>query len=80
MSGLLKGLGFSHACLPIHRKTSRAQPGPLARVPATSEAVAEDVAVGLSAEEPLSTGNEFLDRALVLHLNRCNQLLLVSAK
>uniref|UniRef100_A0A670YSF6 FAM65 N-terminal domain-containing protein n=2 Tax=Pseudonaja textilis TaxID=8673 RepID=A0A670YSF6_PSETE len=26
--------------------------------------------------EPMTTGNEFLDRALVLHLNHCNRLLL----
>ncbi|XP_061450434.1 rho family-interacting cell polarization regulator 1 isoform X2 [Rhineura floridana] len=49
------------------------------RVPGTSEAVAEDTAGCLSSEggsEPMSTGNEFLDRALVLHLNHCNHLLL----
>ncbi|KAJ7311938.1 hypothetical protein JRQ81_006259 [Phrynocephalus forsythii] len=49
------------------------------RVPAMGEAVAEDVVGHLNAEsgsEPMSTGNEFLDQALVLHLNHCNRLLL----
>lgn len=31
-----------------------------------------------ASTDPLSTGNEFLDKALVLHLNNCNCLLLVS--
>lgn len=30
-----------------------------------------------ASTDPLSTGNEFLDKALVLHLNNCNCLLLV---
>ncbi|XP_053255733.1 rho family-interacting cell polarization regulator 1 isoform X3 [Podarcis raffonei] len=60
-------------------KASSAQPAPLGRVPGPSEAVTEDTAGCLSSEggsEPMSTGNEFLDRALVLHLNHCNRLLL----
>lgn len=30
-----------------------------------------------ASTDPMSTGNEFLDKALVLHLNNCNRLLLV---
>lgn len=69
--------------LSIFRRTSSAQPAPPGRVPGTGEAVAEDAAGCLNPEggmEPMSTGSEFLDRALVLHLNHCNRLLLVSAE
>ncbi|XP_062997352.1 rho family-interacting cell polarization regulator 1 isoform X3 [Elgaria multicarinata webbii] len=60
-------------------KAKSAQPAALGRVPGAGEAVAEDTAGGLNLEggsEPMSTGDEFLDRALVLHLNHCNRLLL----
>uniref|UniRef100_A0A6J0V2L1 Rho family-interacting cell polarization regulator 1 isoform X1 n=2 Tax=Pogona vitticeps TaxID=103695 RepID=A0A6J0V2L1_9SAUR len=60
-------------------KVSSTQSVPSDRVPAVGEAVAEDVAGYLNSEsgsEPMSTGNEFLDQALVLHLNHCNRLLL----
>ncbi|XP_066492886.1 rho family-interacting cell polarization regulator 1 isoform X2 [Tiliqua scincoides] len=60
-------------------RVSSSQPAPLGRVLGTGEAVAEDAAGCLSSEgvtEPMSTGSEFLDRALVLHLNHCNRLLL----
>ncbi|XP_053126688.1 rho family-interacting cell polarization regulator 1 isoform X2 [Hemicordylus capensis] len=66
------------------RKASSAQTAPLDRVSGASEAVAEDTAGCLSTDclstdggpEPMSTGSEFLDKALVLHLNHCNHLLL----
>ncbi|XP_048371862.1 rho family-interacting cell polarization regulator 1 isoform X1 [Sphaerodactylus townsendi] len=52
---------------------------PLSRVPGSGEAVGEETAGCFPSEgssEPMSTGSEFLDRALVLHLNYCNGLLL----
>lgn len=45
------------------------------------EATAEDIGTCSGSEgssDPMSTGNEFLDRAVVLHLSNCNHLLLVS--
>ncbi|XP_077166147.1 rho family-interacting cell polarization regulator 1 isoform X2 [Paroedura picta] len=60
-------------------RTSNAQPVPLSRVPGSGEAVGEEAAGCFASEgspEPMSTGSEFLDRALVLHLNYCNGLLL----
>lgn len=33
-----------------------------------------------ASTDPMSTGNEFLDKALVLHLNNCNRLLLVRTR
>ncbi|XP_054856315.1 rho family-interacting cell polarization regulator 1 isoform X3 [Eublepharis macularius] len=60
-------------------RASSTQPAPLSRVPGTSEAVGEETAGCFASEgsaEPMSTGCEFLDRALVLHLNHCNGLLL----
>ncbi|XP_029767893.1 rho family-interacting cell polarization regulator 1-like isoform X1 [Terrapene carolina triunguis] len=43
------------------------------------EATAEDTGTCSGSEgssDPMSTGNEFLDRAVVLHLSNCNRLLL----
>ncbi|XP_029464705.1 rho family-interacting cell polarization regulator 1 isoform X4 [Rhinatrema bivittatum] len=59
------------------RNGSSTRPGALAA--AAGEAVAEDAGVCSGSEgssDPLSTGNEFLDRALVIHLINCNKLLL----
>ncbi|XP_015262581.1 PREDICTED: protein FAM65A [Gekko japonicus] len=61
------------------RRASSAQPVPLSRVPGSGEAAGEEIAGCFASEgspEPMSTGSEFLDRALVLHLNYCNGLLL----
>ncbi|XP_044275781.1 rho family-interacting cell polarization regulator 1 isoform X2 [Varanus komodoensis] len=55
------------------------QPATFGRVPGAGEAVAKARPGRLSSggsSEPMSTCNEFLDRALVLHLNHCNHLLL----
>ncbi|XP_063169279.1 rho family-interacting cell polarization regulator 1 [Candoia aspera] len=63
---------------------SSAQATSVGKVPGTGDVVAaEDSAGCLSSEgslEPMSTGIEFLDRALVLHLNHCNRLLLKLGK
>nr|XP_033797864.1 rho family-interacting cell polarization regulator 1 isoform X2 [Geotrypetes seraphini] len=59
------------------RTSKRTCPGALAAP--SCEVIAEDAGVCSGSEgssDPLSTGNEFLDRALVLHLNNCNRLLL----
>uniref|UniRef100_A0A8C5RPP3 RHO family interacting cell polarization regulator 1 n=1 Tax=Laticauda laticaudata TaxID=8630 RepID=A0A8C5RPP3_LATLA len=58
---------------------SNGQAPSVGKVPGTADTAAEDSAGCLSSEgslEPMTTGNEFLDRALVLHLNHCNRLLL----
>nr|XP_056718683.1 rho family-interacting cell polarization regulator 1 [Euleptes europaea] len=60
-------------------KHSSVQPLPLSRVPGSGDAIGEETAGCFPMEgslEPMSTGSEFLDRALVLHLNYCNGLLL----
>ncbi|XP_056356307.1 rho family-interacting cell polarization regulator 1 isoform X2 [Oenanthe melanoleuca] len=49
------------------------------RAPSTGEMGADDTGMCSGSEastDPMSTGNEFLDKALVLHLNNCNRLLL----
>ncbi|XP_015673024.1 rho family-interacting cell polarization regulator 1 [Protobothrops mucrosquamatus] len=59
---------------------SNVQAPPVGKVPGPADTAAEDSSAGcLNSEgsfEPMTTGNEFLDRALVLHLNHCNRLLL----
>ncbi|XP_060110417.1 rho family-interacting cell polarization regulator 1 isoform X1 [Heteronotia binoei] len=60
-------------------RASSAQPVPLNRVPGSGDAAGEETAGCFPSEsspEPMSTGSEFLDRAVVLHLNYCNGLLL----
>ncbi|KAH0619574.1 hypothetical protein JD844_000296 [Phrynosoma platyrhinos] len=60
-------------------RTSNVQSASSNRVPATGKTVAEETAGCLNLEEgsePMSTGNEFLDQALVVHLKHCNHLLL----
>lgn len=67
----------------LYRAASNAQAPPVGKVPGSADTAAEDSAGCLNSEgsfDPLSTGNEFLDKALVLHLNHCNRLLLVSVK
>ncbi|XP_050167385.1 rho family-interacting cell polarization regulator 1 isoform X2 [Myiozetetes cayanensis] len=49
------------------------------RAPSAGEMGADDTGMCSGSEastDPMSTGNEFLDKALVLHLNNCNCLLL----
>ncbi|XP_039414211.1 rho family-interacting cell polarization regulator 1 isoform X4 [Corvus cornix cornix] len=49
------------------------------RAPSAGEMGADDTGMCSGSEastDPMSTGNEFLDKALVLHLNNCNSLLL----
>ncbi|KAM7040241.1 rho family-interacting cell polarization regulator 1 isoform 1-T1 [Acridotheres tristis] len=49
------------------------------RAPSAGEMGADDTGMCSGSEastDPMSTGNEFLDKALVLHLNNCNRLLL----
>ncbi|XP_032086412.1 rho family-interacting cell polarization regulator 1 isoform X1 [Thamnophis elegans] len=58
---------------------SNGQAPSVGKVPGTADTASEDPAGCLSSEgslEPMTTGNEFLDKALVLHLNHCNRLLL----
>ncbi|XP_062818085.1 rho family-interacting cell polarization regulator 1 isoform X1 [Anolis carolinensis] len=55
-------------------RTANAQPTSSSRVLAAGETVTEEAAG--EGSEPMSTGNEFLDQALVLHLKHCNHLLL----
>lgn len=67
-------LHFSLAC----RRSGRPQRG--SKDPSAGETGADDTGMCSGSEastDPLSTGNEFLDKALVLHLNNCNRLLLV---
>ncbi|XP_060644463.2 rho family-interacting cell polarization regulator 1 isoform X2 [Anolis sagrei] len=56
-------------------RTAHAQPASSSRVLAAGEAATEEAAEE-EGSEPMSTGNEFLDQALVLHLKHCNHLLL----
>lgn len=61
------------------RRASRPRRG--SRAPSAGEMGPDDMGLCSGSEastDPLSTGNEFLDKALVLHLNNCNRLLLVS--
>ncbi|KAM9510345.1 LOW QUALITY PROTEIN: rho family-interacting cell polarization regulator 1-like [Guaruba guarouba] len=61
----------------VRRRAVRPQCG--SRVPGASKTSADDTSMCSGSEastDPLSTGNEFLDKALVLHLNNCNRLLL----
>lgn len=61
------------------RRAGRPRRG--SRAPSAGETGADDMGLCSGSEastDPLSTGNEFLDKALVLHLNNCNRLLLVS--
>ncbi|XP_016156567.1 PREDICTED: protein FAM65A [Ficedula albicollis] len=49
------------------------------RAPSAGEVGADDTGMCSGSDastDPMSTGNEFLDKALVLHLNNCNRLLL----
>lgn len=67
-------LGLSLAC----RRAGRPRRG--SRAPSAGETGADDTGMCSGSEastDPMSTGNEFLDKALVLHLNNCNRLLLV---
>lgn len=61
------------------RRAGRPRRG--SRAPSAGEPRVDDAGMGSGSEastEPLSTGSEFLDKALVLHLHSCNCLLLVS--
>lgn len=67
-------LGLSLAC----RRAGR--PRRSSRATSAGETGADDTGMCSGSEastDPMTTGNEFLDKALVLHLNNCNRLLLV---
>lgn len=52
----------------------------MSRAPSAGEVGADDTGTCSGSDgsaDPMSTGNEFLDKALVLHLHICNRLLLV---
>lgn len=62
----------------VCRRASRARRG--SRAPSAGEVGADDTGTCSGSEgsaDPMSTSNEFLDKALVLHLHNCNRLLLV---
>ncbi|XP_068022673.1 rho family-interacting cell polarization regulator 1 isoform X2 [Melanerpes formicivorus] len=64
---------------PLQDDRKAGRPRRSSRAPSAGEAGAEDAGMGSGSEastDPMSTGNEFLDKALVLHLNSCNRLLL----
>uniref|UniRef100_A0A2D4NS56 Uncharacterized protein n=1 Tax=Micrurus surinamensis TaxID=129470 RepID=A0A2D4NS56_MICSU len=74
-----KNLDYILPTASICRVASNGQAPLVGKAPGTADTTAEDSAGCLSSEgslEPMTTGNEFLDRALVLHLNHCNRLLL----
>lgn len=62
----------------VCRRASRARRG--SRAASAGEVGADDTGTCSGSEgsaDPMSTGSEFLDKALVLHLHNCNHLLLV---
>lgn len=74
---LIHCLDLSLAC----RRAGRPLRG--TRAPSAGEMGADDAGMCSGSEastDPMSTGNEFLDKALVLHLNNCNRLLLVRTR
>lgn len=71
-------------CLDLSLACRRAgRPLRSTRAPSAGEMGADDTGMCSGSEastDPMSTGNEFLDKALVLHLNNCNRLLLVRTR
>ncbi|XP_075366470.1 rho family-interacting cell polarization regulator 1 isoform X2 [Mycteria americana] len=64
---------------PLQDERRAVRPRRGSRAPSASETGADDTGMCSGSEastDPMSTGNEFLDKALVLHLNNCNRLLL----
>ncbi|NXB49278.1 RIPR1 regulator, partial [Leucopsar rothschildi] len=64
---------------PLQDERRAARPLRSIRAPSAGEMGADDTGMCSGSEastDPMSTGNEFLDKALVLHLNNCNRLLL----
>ncbi|XP_064016726.1 rho family-interacting cell polarization regulator 1 isoform X3 [Pogoniulus pusillus] len=69
--------GSEEEPLQDERRAGRPRRG--SRAPSAGEPRVDDAGVGSGSEastEPMSTGSEFLDKALVLHLHSCNCLLL----
>uniref|UniRef100_A0A8B9BHV3 RHO family interacting cell polarization regulator 1 n=1 Tax=Anser brachyrhynchus TaxID=132585 RepID=A0A8B9BHV3_9AVES len=69
--------GSEEDALQDERRASRARRG--SRAPSAGEVGADDAGTCSGSDgsaDPMSTGNEFLDKALVLHLHNCNRLLL----
>uniref|UniRef100_A0A8B9EP11 RHO family interacting cell polarization regulator 1 n=1 Tax=Anser cygnoides TaxID=8845 RepID=A0A8B9EP11_ANSCY len=69
--------GSEEDALQDERRASRARRG--SRAPSSGEVGADDAGTCSGSDgsaDPMSTGNEFLDKALVLHLHNCNRLLL----
>ncbi|NXP76255.1 RIPR1 regulator, partial [Ramphastos sulfuratus] len=69
--------GSEEEPLQDERRAGRPRRG--SRAPSAGESGADDAGMGSGSEastEPMSTGSEFLDKALVLHLHSCNCLLL----
>ncbi|NXR08383.1 RIPR1 regulator, partial [Semnornis frantzii] len=69
--------GSEEEPLQDERRAGRPRHG--SRAPSAGEPGADDADMGSGSEgstEPMSTGSEFLDKALVLHLHSCNCLLL----
>ncbi|XP_051657921.1 rho family-interacting cell polarization regulator 1 isoform X1 [Manacus candei] len=64
---------------PLQDERKAGRPLRSTRAPSGGEMGADDTGMCSGSEastDPMSTGNEFLDKALVLHLNNCNCLLL----
>ncbi|XP_032925490.1 rho family-interacting cell polarization regulator 1 isoform X2 [Catharus ustulatus] len=64
---------------PLQDERRAGRPLRSSRAPSAGEVGADDTGMCSGSEastDPMSTGNEFLDKALVLHLNNCNRLLL----
>ncbi|KFW77505.1 Protein FAM65B, partial [Manacus vitellinus] len=64
---------------PLQDERKAGRPLRSTRAPSAGEMGADDTGMCSGSEastDPMSTGNEFLDKALVLHLNNCNCLLL----
>ncbi|XP_027759847.1 rho family-interacting cell polarization regulator 1 isoform X2 [Empidonax traillii] len=64
---------------PLQDERKAGRPLRSTRAPSAGEVGADDTGMCSGSEastDPMSTGNEFLDKALVLHLNNCNCLLL----
>uniref|UniRef100_A0A8C3CNP7 RHO family interacting cell polarization regulator 1 n=1 Tax=Cairina moschata TaxID=8855 RepID=A0A8C3CNP7_CAIMO len=69
--------GSEEDALQDERRASRARR--VSRAPSAGEVGADDTGTCSGSDgsaDPMSTGNEFLDKALVLHLHICNRLLL----
>ncbi|KAM9183065.1 rho family-interacting cell polarization regulator 1 isoform 1-T1 [Mergus octosetaceus] len=69
--------GSEEDALQDERRASRARR--VSRAPSAGEVGADDTGTCSGSDgsaDPMSTGNEFLDKALVLHLHNCNCLLL----